>query len=82
MTPSDELAIVAGQVDQASTPTAGPATSSDLDDPAGVAVDGAGNLYVADDGNDVVEKITSAGCIPGDAILRRQTAYCGRANPP
>jgi hypothetical protein len=61
VTPSGQLSIVAGQVGQAGTPTPGPATSSDLDDPAGVAVDGSGNLYIADNGNDVVEKVTPAG---------------------
>ena len=36
----------------------GPATSADLFFPAGVAVDGAGNLYIADQANDVIWKVT------------------------
>jgi hypothetical protein len=61
ITPAGQLSVVAGEVGQAGAPTAGPATDSQLDDPAGVAVDSAGNLYIADDGNDVIEKVTPAG---------------------
>ena len=35
----------------------GPATSAQLSDPRGVAVDGAGNLYIADRGNDRIRKV-------------------------
>jgi hypothetical protein len=38
----------------------GPAASSTLNDPSGVAVDGAGNLYIADAGNNVVREIVAA----------------------
>lgn len=36
------------------------ATSATLTQPGGVALDGAGNLYIADTGNNVVRKITAA----------------------
>ena len=41
----------------------GPATSAELSNPAGVAADAAGNLYVADFGNHVIRKIDSNGTI-------------------
>ncbi len=41
----------------------GSATSALLNTPSGVALDGAGNLYVADTGNNVIRKITPQGII-------------------
>ena len=44
-------------------PTPGPATDSMLNYPQGVAVDGAGNVYIADTGNGVVEKVNTEGIL-------------------
>jgi sugar lactone lactonase YvrE len=41
----------------------GPATSAQLSQPMGVAVDGQGNFYIADRGNSRVRKVTSGGTI-------------------
>jgi sugar lactone lactonase YvrE len=41
----------------------GPATDARLSDPSGVAVDGRGNLYIADTGNAVVREVTPDGTI-------------------
>jgi sugar lactone lactonase YvrE len=60
VTPSGQLSIIAGN-GAGGAPTAGAATSSDLGSPAAVAVDAAGNVYIADSGNSVVEKVTPAG---------------------
>lgn len=39
------------------------ATSAEFSNPAGVAIDASGNMYVADLGNNVIRKITSAGVV-------------------
>jgi uncharacterized protein (TIGR03437 family) len=49
----------------------GPAASARLD-PAAVAVDSAGNLYIADAGNNVVRKVSAAGTI---------TTFAGNGSP-
>ena len=41
----------------------GPATSARLNDPQGVAVDGAGDLFIADTFNNAVREVTPAGAI-------------------
>jgi hypothetical protein len=41
----------------------GPATSAQLDDPQGVAVDGAGDLFIADTFNNAIREVTPAGVI-------------------
>src|SRR5579872_5621227 len=57
------LAVIAGQENVCGTPTPGPATSSDFCGTAAVAVDGQGNVYVADPNNNAVEKVTPAGTL-------------------
>src|SRR5206468_9358135 len=58
----------------------GPATSAHLRQPGGVAVDQAGNVYIADTGNCVIRKVTAgtittiAGVAPSGS-----TANCGYA---
>ncbi len=61
VTPAGRLSVVAGEGDQAGPPTPGQATNSELNEPYGVAVDARGDLFIADTGNDVVEKVTAAG---------------------
>jgi NHL repeat len=41
----------------------GPATSAQLNDPVGVAVDRKGNVYIADDGNNRVRRVSPGGTI-------------------
>jgi hypothetical protein len=75
VTPAGRLSVVAGN-GRAGPPKPGPATSSDLDVPAGVAVDAHGDLFIADEGNDVVEKVTPAGRLSVIA------GVVGKAGPP
>ena len=57
VTPSQTLSIFAG-TGKAAAPTPGPATSSALDQPVGVAVDSVGDVYIGDATNNLVEKVT------------------------
>ena len=41
----------------------GPATSAQLNDPQGVAIDGAGDLFIADTFNNAIREVTPAGTI-------------------
>ena len=40
-----------------------PATSAELYQPLGVALDGAGNLYIGDSGNNRIRKVNTSGTI-------------------
>ncbi|HEY3837554.1 MAG TPA: putative Ig domain-containing protein [Bryobacteraceae bacterium] len=60
---SGNLTRVAGNSRAGYSGDSGPATSAQLSGPYGVAVDAAGNLYIADGGNNRVRKVTSSGVI-------------------
>jgi sugar lactone lactonase YvrE len=57
VTPAGQLSIVAGKAYKSGTPTPGPATSTDLNSVAGVAVDSSGDVFIADTGNNLIEKV-------------------------
>jgi hypothetical protein len=63
VTPSGTLSIIAGTPGSSGAPSPGPATSSPLNNPLGVAVDSASNLYIADQGNNVIEEVTPSGTL-------------------
>jgi len=72
------IVTVAGTGDAGVSGDGGPATSAALKLPAGLAFDRAGNLFIADAGNDRVRKVTPAGIITtvagGDDRLSRPAA--------
>lgn len=63
VTPSGTLSIFAGIIGQCGPATAGPALSSELNQPNGITLDSAGNLYVADTANNTIDKITPSGVL-------------------
>jgi sugar lactone lactonase YvrE len=60
---SGTITTVAGNGIAAYTGDGGPATSASLHSPVGLAVDGSGNLYIADSGNNAIRLLSSAGAI-------------------
>jgi sugar lactone lactonase YvrE len=58
--------------------TNGPGASATFSDPVGIAVDGAGNVYVAEEGNNAIRKVTAAGVVSTLA----GTGTAGFANGP
>jgi sugar lactone lactonase YvrE len=63
VTPGGLISTVAGNGTYGYSGDGGPATSAQLSDPQGVAVDTAGNLFIADGGNGRIRKVTLAGII-------------------
>jgi uncharacterized protein (TIGR03437 family) len=63
VTPAGIITMVAGNGTQGSLGDGGPATSAQLNQPSGIAVDSAGNLYIADHNNARVRKVTPGGTI-------------------
>jgi sugar lactone lactonase YvrE len=63
VTPGGVLTVVAGNGSAGYSGDNGPAVSARLNQPNGVAVDTAGNLYIADTNNQRIRKVTPAGVI-------------------
>ena len=84
VTPAGAISTIAGNGTRCAVETSscgdGPvATAAQLSDPTGVAVDGAGNVYIADTGNHKIRKVTPSGSIStiaGDGNLCA-AASCG-----
>jgi len=79
--PDGTITTVAGTGTPGYAGDGGPATAALLDSPSGVAVDGGGNLYVADGGNSVVLRITPGGLITTIAGNEIPTPASGDAGP-
>ena len=63
VTPGGTISTVAGNGLQGDAGDGGPATSAELLYPLGVAVDSAGNLFIADMGNNRIRMVTPGGTI-------------------
>ncbi len=63
ISPDGVITTVAGNGQNTATGDGGPATQASIGQPYGVAVDGAGNLYIADNLNHVVRRVTPQGII-------------------
>jgi len=61
--PDGTVTTVAGNGTDGYSGDGGPASGAQVNDPEGVAVDGAGNLYIADTFNNVIRKVSAAGLI-------------------
>ena len=57
------ISTVAGNGTSGYTGDAAAATSAELSDPEGIAIDSAGNLYISDTSNSVVRKVSTSGTI-------------------
>ena len=63
VTPAGIISTVAGNGNHGYSGDGGPAISAEINLPYGVAVDVAGNLFIADTGNQRIRKVTPAGII-------------------
>ena len=61
--PSGTIATVAGNATKGYSGDGGPAVNAQFNFPYAIAVDGKGNLYVSDTGNNTVRKISNQGII-------------------
>jgi hypothetical protein len=78
VTPAGQLSIVAGIPGKSGVPTPGPATTSDLNGPLGLALDSSGDLFIADSKNAVVEEVTPSGQL---SIVAGQPGHSGLPIP-
>src|SRR5439155_1308492 len=63
VTPGGTISTYAGTGTWGFSGDGGPATAAQLNTPAGVALDSAGNLYIADQANHRIRKVTPGGTI-------------------
>jgi len=77
VTPDGTISTIAGNFIKGAGYTGddGPATSAQLSEPGGLAVDGGGNLYITDTGNNVIRMVTPQGTISTVTVI-------GPCNPP
>lgn len=81
ITPSGTINTVAGIGFAGFTGDGGAATAARLNGPTGVAVDGAGNIFVADNANNRVRKVSPTGTISTIAGTGIPYGYTGDGGP-
>ncbi len=57
------ITTIAGRISAGYSGDGGPATDAELNNPVGIAIDAAGNIYIADDHNNVIRKVNPSGII-------------------
>lgn len=75
------ITTIAGTGTQGFSGDGGPATSAELDSPQGLAVDAAGNLYIADTHNQRIRKISAATGIITTVAGTGTAGYSGDSGP-
>jgi sugar lactone lactonase YvrE len=75
------ITTIAGTGAAGYTGDGGPSASAQLNLPEGVAVDSAGNLYIADEGNNVIRKITAATGVITTVAGNGTCGYAGDGGP-
>ena len=80
VTPGGTITTVAGNGGAVYSGDGGPATAASLNWPSGLAVDAAGNLYIADNHNHRIRKATAGGTIT-TAAGNGQQGYSGDGGP-
>jgi streptogramin lyase len=58
-----KVVAVAGNGQKGSSGNGGPATGAELSSPTGIALDAAGDIYIADTGNQIIRLVNAAGVI-------------------
>jgi uncharacterized protein (TIGR03437 family) len=81
VTSSGTITTVAGNTGSGYSGDGGPATSANLQGPRALAVDAAGNLYIADSLNQVVRKVTTGGTITTIAGIGGAGGFSGDGGP-
>jgi trimeric autotransporter adhesin len=79
ITAAGMISTVAGKGDYGFSGDGGAATAARLGHPSGVTVDGAGNLYFADEGNNRIREVTTAGII--GTVAGSGTGFGGDGGP-
>jgi trimeric autotransporter adhesin len=81
VTPDGIISTIAGNGIQGTAGDGGPATKASLWGPQQIALDGAGNVYVADELNSAIRKITPAGIMTTVAGTLGSGGYSGDGGP-
>jgi len=81
VTPAGVISTVAGNNTAGYSGDLGPAISAELRSPFGVAVDGSGNLYIADASNQVIRMVTAATGIITTIAGNGTNGYSGDGGP-
>ncbi len=75
------ISTIAGNGDAGSAGDGGQATAAELNNPAGIAIDGAGNLYIADTGNNAIRRVDVSGTITTVVGTLGNSGYAGDGGP-